>query len=135
MTAATKWLTAEVVNAIHDRGIEQYGGIPGELREGAIEGVLARVMYRFVYAEDPSAPNLIDIAAFYAFAIATGHPYNKGNKRTAGIAMVVFLDMNGYRLTADQKDFEETMLAVAAQEIDYPALTAWLADKIAPLVV
>ncbi len=56
MTAATKWLTAEVVNAIHDRGIEQYGGIPGELREGAIEGVLARVMYRFVYAEDPSAP-------------------------------------------------------------------------------
>ena len=135
MTAATKWLTAEVVNAIHDRAIEQYGGIPGEIREGAIEGVLARVMYRFLYAEDSSSLNIIEGAAFYAFAIATGHAYYKANKRTAGIAMVTFLSMNGYRLTADQQEFEETMLAVAAKEIDYPALTAWLADKIAPLVV
>jgi death-on-curing protein len=38
---------------------------------------------------------LAEIAAAYAFGIAKNHGYQNGNKRTAAIALVMFLEMNG----------------------------------------
>jgi death-on-curing protein len=40
--------------------------------------------------------------------------------------MELFLALNGYQLEATDIDCVQTMLAVAAGELDEPGLTAWL---------
>jgi len=45
------------------------------------------------------------------------HPYVDGNKRTALVVTVAFLDLNGVELTATNLEALATMLAVAAGEM------------------
>jgi death-on-curing protein len=51
-----------------------------------------------------------------------------GNKRTAFVAVELFLELNGEHLTADDQACVLMMLAVAAGDIDDPAFGAWIAD-------
>ena len=66
------------------------------------------------------------LSATYAVAIAKNHPFVDGNKRAAFIGMVIFLMLNGFRLTATQVDAIQTMLDVAAGKIDIDMLAAWI---------
>ena len=52
-----------------------------------------------------------------------------GNKRTAFVAIELFLAMNGYELVAEDADCVLTMFALAAGELDEPALAAWVRDR------
>lgn len=63
--------------------------------------------------------------------LARNHPLPDGNKRTAFIAMIVFLRRNGaiWR-TPDTADAVATMLAVAAGDMSVEHLTAWIARHI-----
>ena len=71
-------------------------------------------------------PTLAEKASVLCVRIARNHPLPDGNKRLAWMAMVVFLELNGATLEVDQDDAVETMLAVAAGEIEEAAVTAWL---------
>lgn len=66
------------------------------------------------------------LAATYAVGVASNHPFVDGNKRAAFEAMILFLGLNGVRLAADKVDCINTMLGVAAGEIDIEPLTAWI---------
>jgi death-on-curing protein len=57
-----------------------------------------------------------------------------GNKRVAFLSIGVFLAINGYKLVADQLDAIQTMVAVAAGEIDERGLAAWIAKNSAAIV-
>ncbi|MFM7506411.1 MAG: type II toxin-antitoxin system death-on-curing family toxin, partial [Rubrivivax sp.] len=54
------------------------------------------------------------------------HPFVDGNKRTAFVAVELFLALNGFILAADDADCVITMLAVAAGTLDEAAFAAWL---------
>ncbi|MDQ2917152.1 MAG: type II toxin-antitoxin system death-on-curing family toxin, partial [Pseudomonadota bacterium] len=62
------------------------------------------------------------------FGIARNHPFVDGNKRTAFVAVELFLKLNGYRLTAEDAACVLTMLAVAAGDIDEPTFAAWIRE-------
>lgn len=68
----------------------------------------------------------MDKAAVLAVRIAKNHPLPDGNKRLAWQALTMFCALNGYTLTAGADDAVGTMLAVAAGELDEPAVAAWL---------
>ena len=53
-----------------------------------------------------------------------------GNKRAAFLSTGLFLAINGYRLKADQVDAIQTILAVAARELDEQGLAAWMTEKV-----
>ncbi len=124
-----RWLTTEIVLAIHGELIAEHGG-PDELRdEAALESAMARPRQKAAYG----SPDLAALAAAYGFGLCRNHPFLDGNKRVTLAAIDVFLRLNGARLTATELDAAATILALAAGEIDEAQLAAWIRERSASL--
>ena len=52
-------------------------------------------------------------AAVLAHGIVNNHPFIDGNKRTAGLAFVTFLEENGYELTIPDEELEPWMSSLS----------------------
>ena len=117
------WLTEQIILAIHEDLISVYGGFSGVRDEPLLAASLARPRHRFSYQPEVS---LLELAAAYAFAICKNHPFVDGNKRTAFMAMYVFLGLNSYSFNAPEPEIVLVMESLAAGEIEENALQVWL---------
>jgi death-on-curing protein len=70
-------------------------------------------------------PGLAEMAAAYLFHIAQNHAFHDGNKRTAALAALIFLDVNGASSLPPPDEIERMTLAVAAGEATKDRLTEW----------
>jgi hypothetical protein len=70
--------------------------------------------------------------SLYLYHIACNHPFVDGNKRAGAMAAYVFLDANGYELTATESEFEQTVLSIAAGVLSKDDLTDWFEDFCPP---
>ena len=61
--------------------------------------------------------DIVEIAAAYLFYICRNHPFVDGNKRTAMVAAIVFLRLNGIEPLPDSAEWEKLMLDLAASKI------------------
>ncbi len=95
-----EWLLREVVLAVHKQLLARFGGLPGVRDDGLLDSALAKPPSLFTY----SNPSLFELAASYGYGIIQNHPFVDGNKRTGFLAAVIFLDLNGCRLIADEVD-------------------------------
>ncbi len=77
-------------------------------------------------------PAFVDKAAVLAVRIARNHPLSDGNKRLAWQALTIFCALNGRELTPPVGDAVETMLRIAAGDLDEDAVAAWLAPRLDP---
>src|SRR5215472_14321272 len=116
-------LLESVVLAIHDAQLSEHGGLPGIRDENLLSSALARPHNLEVYGDNVDAATL---AASYAFGIARNHPFHDGNERTAFVAMELFLNLNGWILTADDADCIATVQSLAAGGLSEKTLSAWL---------
>lgn len=57
--------------------------------------------------------NLFERAAAYAFHIAANQPFLDGNKRTALVACLVFLDINDFEIYHPEMHLYSAMIAIA----------------------
>lgn len=83
------------------------------------------------FGDEDFYPDIVDKAAVMCWRLARNHPLPDGNKRAAWAALVVFIDLNNGRWASDPPDVadaEQTMLSVAAGDINEEALAAWLRD-------
>src|SRR5688500_8117089 len=115
---------------MHLELIAEHGGSPGVRDAGLLESALARPRNIAAYGN----PTLYDLAAAYAFGLTCNHAFIDGNKRIAFVAMVVFLEINGYELSAPQVEAYEAMLALAAGEMTEAQLAVWLEKFVRPRV-
>jgi len=122
------WLAPAVLRAVHDEQLAEHGGAAGVRDEGLFESALARPSQLAQYGE----PDVADLAAAYAYGLARNHPFVDGNKRTAFVALELFLACNGQVLTADDADCVLMMLALAAGTLDEAGLAAWVRRHLAP---
>ena len=118
-----RWLTRKIVDAIHADQLKQHGGLPGARDEGAVESALARPKHLQTYGDDPSVHRL---AAACGVGLARNHSYRGGNKRTAFMAMYVFLRFNDQQVDAKEAVVVDLMKAVAQGDCEEEELTAWL---------
>lgn len=116
------WLDSADITAYHGEAIAAHGGRPGLRDRGLLESALARPRNLSAYG-DPSA---FDLAAAYAFGIARNHPFVDGNKRTALIASVTFLELNGWRFVASEEDTVLAFLELAAGKTSERKFSRWL---------
>ncbi|TAJ89309.1 type II toxin-antitoxin system death-on-curing family toxin [Reyranella sp.] len=121
-----RWISPEVLHAIHDRQIAEHGGPDGVRDSGAIESALARPRNLAAYGK----PDAADLAAAYAYGLARNHGFVDGNKRAAWVAARLFLADNGYRLRFDPADAVRTVEALAADTLDEAQLAAWFRDRL-----
>ncbi len=116
------WLDRQVVLAVHDEQLAEHGGATGIRDIGLLESALARPLNLVAYGE----PDVAALAAAYGVGIASNHPFVDGNKRTAFVAVELFLALNGHALQADDVACVLAMLAVAASDLDETAFATWI---------
>jgi death-on-curing protein len=117
-----RWVDRRALELLHDESLATHGGAGGLRDEGLFESALARPLHLAAYG----SPDVRDLAASYGIGLAKNHPFVDGNKRTAFLAVGMFLVLNGWRLTAPQADATLTMLAVASGQMDEAAFARWL---------
>jgi death on curing protein len=121
------WLDPEVILAVHDEQLAEHGGAAGVRDAGLLESALARPHNLAAYGE----PDAAALAAAYGYGLARNHPFVDGNKRSAFVAVELFLALNGFQLEADDGACVVAMLALAAGELEEPEFADWLRRHIA----
>jgi death on curing protein len=120
------WIDEREALALHGRLLSLYGGAPRMGDPGLLESALARPRHLHAYADNP---DVIELAAAYTVGIIRNHPFVDGNKRTGFVVGVLFLEMNGYRLTASEEDATQAVLSLAEGTLDEGAFLVWLRAK------
>ena len=120
-----EFLEADVVLFLHDQALREYGGIQGVKSENMLQSALSRPVGKLTYA-DASDLDLFDLAAAYAYGLASNHPFNDGNKRTAWSSCVLFLKANSIEIDVFAQDAVEQMVRLAIGSIDEHGFAAWL---------
>jgi death-on-curing protein len=115
-------LSTDLVELIHGEVLNP-GELAGRARDKSLEGALSRVDNRLAYGmiEDAFA-----LAAFYAEAIAQGHCFNDGNKRTAFRSMYAILALNGIEITWEVEEVGDRIILLAQGKLEADDLADWL---------
>ena len=122
------WIEREVIVAVHDMQLAEHGGLLGTRDAGLLDSALGRPQHLAAYGE----PDIAALAAAYGWGVARNHPFIDGNKRTAFVAIELFLQLNGGALHASDADCVLTMLSVAAGDLPEDTLADWLRRHAAP---
>ncbi len=128
MNSVAHWVDKRALLLLHGECLAEHGGLPGLRDEGLLDSALARPLNLVAYGQ----PDHADLAATYGVGLAKNHPFADGNKRVAFLAVGLFLGLNGFRLQVSQLEATQTMLAVAAGEIDEAQFAAWLRAHCVP---
>ncbi len=118
------WIHKELAEAIHERQLAEHGGTPGIRDAGLLESALARPQQLLAYGGNEV--DLPALAAALAYGIARNHPFMDGNKRTSAVTCELFLELNGYLLSASDEDLYPVFLGLAAGEWTEDELADWL---------
>jgi death-on-curing protein len=108
-------LGIDIIREIHAEVIKQFGGANGVRDENLLVSAVLTPQSSFG-GKSPFA-DIVEIAAAYLFYICKNHPFLDGNKRTAMMAAIVFLRLNGMEPKPDSQQWERLMLDVAASKI------------------
>jgi death-on-curing protein len=120
-----EWVAHKSVLAMHKRQIAEHGGTDGLRDAGLLLSALARPENLEAYGENV---DLAALAASYAFGIAKNHPFLDGNKRTALVVAVTFLNLNGYDFDAPPAETYPIFLGLAEGSVSEDDLAAWFRD-------
>jgi len=120
-------VSTEFVIAIHDSIIACEGGLTGfsQRGEGGLESALQRIENHIMYG---GVRNLFEIAALYGVALARGHVFNDGNKRTALACTLIYLYKQGIAIP-ENPGLEQAVVDIATGAKDY----LWFAQYLASL--
>lgn len=124
-----RWVDRKALEILVGEALETHGGLSGIRDEGLLESALARPRNQHAYGAD----DVHELATAYASGLIRNHPFLDGNKRAGFLAAALFLDLNGYRLVAEEATAALMVLRLAASEIDETHFTAWLRESTEPL--
>ena len=124
-------LSVASVREIHAEALRKFGGPDGIRDENLFASAVLTPQSSFG-GKSPYG-DIVEVAAAYLFYLCCNHPFLDGNKRTAMMAAIVFLRLNGIEPLPDSERWEELMLDVAASKIDRDATTRRLRKLLKPL--
>ena len=105
------FLTLDDVLDIHEWQQTRFGGAAGIRGMGLLDSAVAQPQTTF--QGNYLHSNLFQMASAYAFHIAENQPFIDGNKRTALIAALTFLELNGVTVIDDSNELYLAMMSVA----------------------
>lgn len=123
------WITLLELVIIHERVIEETGGVHGVTNPGGLESALERPFTSF--GGLALFPDLVSKVAALIHSIIAFHPFADGNKRAALVAADVCLRLNGYRIVPSE-EVEPFFWAVARGEREVDGIAEWLKTHTEP---
>lgn len=124
---STLYLTLEEVLALHDVCIHEFGGLKGVRNFNLLES--ATMQPRQTFGEQDLYPSIWDKAATLSYSISENQPFLDGNKRTAALCMLVFLEINGCEIIVPRGQIYEIMFKVATKIMNRTSLSKWLRNN------
>ncbi|HLG64172.1 MAG TPA: type II toxin-antitoxin system death-on-curing family toxin [Ktedonosporobacter sp.] len=119
-----RFLSENIVLAIHEDQVRLYGGQHGVRDAAALDAAIHMPQAQF--GGQFLHPTIFHMAAAYGFHLSQNHPFLDGNKRTAGMVMFTFLQLNGLEPTASEIDYYNAMIDIANGHMNKEQLAAWL---------
>ena len=116
------WLDSQVMLAVHEEQLVEHGGASGVRDQGLFESAMNRPLNLAI----DETPDFAALAASYGYGLARNHPFVDGNKRTAFVAVELFLALNGWALVANDAQCVLTMLALASGDLTEAEFADWL---------
>ena len=121
-----RWLDRKLILAIHEEQLAEHGGGTGVRDANLLDSDLTRPEQLAHYG----TPDAADLAASYGFVLSRNHPFIDGNKRTAFVAVELFLALNGFDLMATDAHCAVNMLDLAAGTLPEADFAAWIRQHI-----
>jgi death-on-curing protein len=123
-----QYLTVEDIIEINE---EILGGAPALRDLGMLESAVMRPQAS-AFGED-AYPTLMEKAGALMHSLVLNHPFVDGNKRTATIALVDFLEINGFRVIWQRIEALEFITEIAQSKHNVAEIATWLNTNTKPL--
>ncbi len=124
----TRFLTIDELIYINEQLVESIHTIVDGKRKvrdmTLLEMSWARPM-QSVFGQD-AYPSLQEKATALLHSIARNHPFADGNKRTATVAAIFMLAVNGFQIQWDAHAALKHIVEIAQGQINVPDFAAWL---------
>jgi death-on-curing protein len=121
-------LTLEQLLEIHVLAINATGGSAGIRDLGRLESAIA-TQTQNIFGEE-LYQSINNKATALIRAIIADHPFIDGNKRTAMLTGITFLEINGLNFVAKTGEIEDMAVSIATEHIDIPIISDWLMGHI-----
>ena len=119
-------LTVEEITALHAKLIERTGGSHGLRDQSLLESAVYSALSAF--GDREAYPTVEEKAARLMFALTNNHAFVDGNKRIGVFTMLMTLQLNSINLHYTQGELISLGLLVAAGEMDYESILAWILE-------
>jgi len=114
-----RYVDRETVDALHRLSLEEHGGKDGARTENGLESALAQPRHVLSYG----GGDLADMAAAYAYHLAENQSFIDGNKRTAVLTALYFLEINGANTSPlTNAELYDAMIGIAEKRLDKAGL-------------
>lgn len=120
----TRFLSPQEILLIHSMVLDASGGLHGLRDRGRIESV-SRAPRQMV-AREKLYPTIWGQAAVYIHNIIFDHPFVDGNKRTAMMAGLLFLELNGEYIRVPRGEVKRFALRIIRRRLSIDEIAAWL---------
>lgn len=117
-------ITSTFVIAVHDEILKETRVGREGCHKDKLEGVLSRIDQQMYYNK---VEDLFEIAAWYGIAIAKGHAFVDGNKRTGLATMLTFLEIQGISIK-DDTGLDDLMVDIVESQDDHEILALKVSD-------
>ena len=125
------FIPEEIVLTIHTDLLQRYGGETGVRDRNLLESALAQP--KMTMGGKYVHKTIFEKAAAYGFHICMNHPFVDGNKRVAFVSMDIFLQKNGWEITADEEESYTMMISLASSKSSKAQLATCLKEHAAKL--
>lgn len=126
-----KYLTVKDVLLLHNLAIDASGGSHGLRDLGLLESAVARPQAGF--GDEELYLTLFLKVGALVHSLLRNHAFVDGNKRTSMFSGMTFLELNGYKFEATQKEIVNFALKIENDKLSVEEIAAWFekhSDKI-----
>ena len=116
--------SSDKVKLLHQLMAEATGGSVGVRDEGLLDSALEGAFATFDGVE--LYPSKEEKAAKLGYSLISNHAFVDGNKRIGVYVMLSFLELNGIRIEATDKDVVALGLGAADGSMDQEAVLKWI---------
>lgn len=121
-------LSYDQIILLHHSLIERYGGTHG-VRDGSLLDSALNSPFQSFGGTD-LYPTIVEKAVRLGFGLVKNHPFYDGNKRIAALAMLTFLKLNHFVITATSRELSDIFLNLAAGTANDSDLLKWVNDHL-----
>ena len=122
------YLHKQQILKLHNRTINEFGGIHGIRDERLLDSALANPLQTFAGLD--LYPTCVDKAVQLCYGLIKNHPFLDGNKRIALHSMLILISINGLKIEIAHDELIDIIFKVADGSFNSSDLLQLLKEKI-----